>query len=255
MIRKLYKKGLNFTSRVITNNFSRKNFKIHNKIPLISFTFDDFPQSAIRSGLELLNKYNLNATFYISFGLLNKDTVVGKICNSEDIERIVNSKNELGCHTYNHRGAFEQSDDEFENSIIENQKYLEKNFSQLSFKIFAYPKGQIKISTKYIVQKYFICSRSSNPGINKKTVDLNLLKGTRIYGDVKNFELIKKFIDLNLIEKGWLIFYTHDVAKKPSPFGCTPALFEEVLKYSVMSSSKILTVGDASTLINFPGVL
>ena len=249
---KLYKKGCNFANRFITTRLVRKDFVISQNKPVISFTFDDFPQSAAEVGLDLLNKYNIRATFYISFGLLEKDSVVGKICNLNNIETLVNSGHNLGCHTFNHRGAFEQSTLNFENSLIENQNYLRKIYPEFKFSVFSYPKGQVKPATKKLVQKYYIASRGIIPGINKDKIDLNLLKGTSIYGDIDNFNCCKKFIDLNISANGWLIFYTHDIDKYPSPFGCTPELFEKVLKYSLNSGAEVIDIEHACNLIHTP---
>ena len=43
-------------------------------------------------------------------------------------------------------------------------------------------------------------------------------------------------------QKGWLIFYTHDVRPNPSQYGCTPELFEFAVSHAAHSGSRILTV-------------
>lgn len=246
----LYKKGFNFTSRFIAQRFARQDFNIKMDKPIISFTFDDFPKNAAETGLELLMKYNAKATYYISFGLISKMTASGKICEIRDVERIIQTGNSLGCHTFNHRGAFEQNSSEFENSLLDNQKFLKDNFSSSDFSVFSFPKGQVNLKSKKIVQKYYKCSRGIIPGINNGNVDLNLLRGTRIYGGIQNINWCKTFIDQNSRQNGWLIFYTHDISGEPSKFGCTPALFEEVLKYSAETDSKILDVTETCRLLN-----
>ena len=122
---------------------------------------------------------------------------------------------------------------------------MQNTFPQLKFSVFSYPRGQVKPRTKEIVQKYYKCARGISPGINIGRVDLNLLKGTRIYGGKGNFGWIKKFIDHNRQENGWLIFYTHDVCALPTQYGCTPDFFEDVLRYSKESGAVILTVEEA----------
>ena len=241
----LYRKGINSINRFISQNFAKNNFKIDLDRPIISFTFDDFPKTAAQKGLDLLTKYGLKATYYISFGLIDKDTATGRICSIKDVESVIKSGNDIGCHTFNHLGAYEQSFSAFENSIKENQRFVQDAFPQLKFSVFSYPKGQVKPQTKKIVQRYFKCSRGIIPGINKGKIDLNLLKSTRIYGHKANFEWSKKFIHQNVKENGWLIFYTHDVSPEPTPYGCTPNLFEKVLNYSRESGAIILTVEEA----------
>ena len=252
MINDLFSRVISFTNKQITRKISRNNFKIKLNKPIISFTFDDFPQSAANVGLELLSKYGVKGTFYISFNLIDKVTPTGKNCSIEDIKRIIETGNNLGCHTYNHLGAFEQSNTDFEESLVNNQRYLKKLFPELNFSVFSYPKGQVKASTKKITQKYFTCSRGISPGINNHKVDLNLLNGTSIYGEQKTFSKHKRYIDQNLAENGWLIFYTHDLSDKPTRFGTTPALFEKILKYSIEVGSEVLTIEETGKLLNFP---
>ncbi len=45
--------------------------------------------------------------------------------------------------------------------------------------------------------------------------------------------------------RGWLVFATHDVEANPSRYGCTPELFERVLRWSVHSGARILPVARA----------
>jgi len=250
----LFNKGYNSFNRLISKNFVKNNFEIKNNKAIISFTFDDFPESTTRIGLELLEKHGVKATYYISFGLINKNTATGRIAGIEDIKRIVENGNDLGCHTFNHLGVYEQSSVSFENSLIENNKFLLNNFPEKNFSVFSYPKGQINLKAKKIVQKYFNCSRGIVPGINSGIIDLNLLKGTRLYGNEFNFDWSKKFIDQNKKENSWLIFYTHDISSNPTPYGCTPNLFEKVFKYSRESGAMILSIEEACNLLKIPKI-
>src|SRR5262249_45208109 len=64
------------------------------------------------------------------------------------------------------------------------------------------------------------------------------------------FEAIKQTVDGNVRAKGWLIFATHDVCDQPTRFGCSPSLFEEVVRYSINSGATVLPVSRALNLIN-----
>lgn len=44
---------------------------------------------------------------------------------------------------------------------------------------------------------------------------------------------------------GWLVFATHDVCESPTPFGCKPAFFEEVVRFAAESGARILPLGQA----------
>ena len=49
----------------------------------------------------------------------------------------------------------------------------------------------------------------------------------------------------------WLIFYTHDVDKQPSKYGCTPGLFEAALETALAEHRDILSVRNALGMIGF----
>jgi hypothetical protein len=58
-------------------------------------------------------------------------------------------------------------------------------------------------------------------------------------------QTLKNLIDENCRARGWLIFSTHDVDSHPTPYGCTPEFFEEIVQYTAQSDARILTVVDA----------
>ena len=43
--------------------------------------------------------------------------------------------------------------------------------------------------------------------------------------------------------RGWLIFYTHDVSERPSPYGCTPEKLRFVVRRAKEIGASILPVG------------
>jgi hypothetical protein len=44
---------------------------------------------------------------------------------------------------------------------------------------------------------------------------------------------------------GWLIFYGHDVAERPSPYGCAPALLNHALETAARRKIPALTMAEA----------
>ena len=44
--------------------------------------------------------------------------------------------------------------------------------------------------------------------------------------------------------KAWLILYTHDVADRPSPFGCTPAALGRLMDRAQAADFDIVTVAE-----------
>jgi hypothetical protein len=44
---------------------------------------------------------------------------------------------------------------------------------------------------------------------------------------------------------GWLIFYSHDVTDRPSPYGCSPALLAHALRAAAKRKIPALTMAEA----------
>jgi hypothetical protein len=63
-----------------------------------------------------------------------------------------------------------------------------------------------------------------------------------LYGDLDQFEKTRQLILENEGRKSWLIFYSHDVRSKPSPYGCTPSLLESTAAFALQRGCRILTV-------------
>jgi hypothetical protein len=62
-------------------------------------------------------------------------------------------------------------------------------------------------------------------------------------------DLIEAAIEENASRKGWLIFATHDICESPSPYGCTPELFEQVVAWSVASGAQVVPVAEALDIL------
>src|SRR5262245_58876391 len=77
-------------------------FVVQPQVPLISFTFDDFPRSALMAGGTILNRFGLAGTYYASLGLAGKQEPSGQIFFHEDLTQLFERGHELGCHTFSH---------------------------------------------------------------------------------------------------------------------------------------------------------
>src|SRR5947207_11316553 len=68
--------------------------------PIISFTFDDFPRSALHTGGAILERFGVRGTYYASLGLMGRTAPTGPIFLREDLPVLIAQGHELGCHTY-----------------------------------------------------------------------------------------------------------------------------------------------------------
>jgi peptidoglycan/xylan/chitin deacetylase (PgdA/CDA1 family) len=250
----LIRKSLQFIEKKVLISKNENLISIGSKGPVISFSFDDFPVSAAQRGAEILSKYNVRATYYISLGKVGQDTNVGKICDIEGIRNLIEDGHEIGNHTYEHVNMNHSSINIFEESILKNDKEFKKFFKAESFETLSYPYGVGTKDTIRIAKKYFRCARTTNKGINYNRINLFMLKANPVYGNGDEFDEIENLINLNIKKNGWLNLYTHDVDDNHSEFGCSPEYFERVVKCAVESGAKISTLIEACDFYGVPSL-
>ena len=225
--------------------FCRRPLRIRTDVPIISFTFDDFPRSALSMGGAILKRYGQTGTYYVSCGLMGSHGPGGAMLTREDIETLLRDGHELGCHTYDHLDSWASRPDQFEESIVKNQRALSKMCPGAAFKTFAYPISLPRPQNKKRAERYFACCRCGGQKYNVKRADGNYLCSFFLEQSRDNPEAVRGLIEESCAAKGWLIFSTHDISETPSPWGCTPGYFENVVRWSADSGARILPVYQA----------
>ena len=231
----------------------RRPVKISLDRPLISFTFDDYPVSSLVSGGAILHKRDLRGTYYVAMGLLGGDSPSGAIVSPDHVQVTLNQGHELGCHTFAHNDSWSTDPSVFEDSILRNRSALHDLVPNADFKSFSYPLRFPHPLIKRAAGRHFSCCRGGSQRTNTRTADLNQLSAYFLEKARGNSREVRDLIDQNRELNGWLIFATHDIASNPSPYGCTPKFFEEVVEYAIASGARILPVGEALQVItNLP---
>jgi peptidoglycan/xylan/chitin deacetylase (PgdA/CDA1 family) len=222
----------------------RKPINISTPQPLISFTFDDFPRTALVAGGAILNRYGASGTYYVSLGILGEDSPSGPLCTSDDLVQLREQRHELGCHTFSHCNSWDTESTVFEHSIIQNRDALKGLFPDAEFKSFSYPMSEPHPITKLKTGRHFQCCRAGGQTLNLGTADLNQLSAYFLEKSRNRIQDVKDIIDLNHQKNGWIIFATHDIRRQPGPYGCVPEFFEEVVRYA-SSRGRVLPVDKA----------
>src|SRR5437870_5577238 len=70
-----------------------------------SFTFDDFPKSALTVGGAILEKYEARATYYTAMQLAGTQNHLGPMFEVDDIAAAHRAGHEIACHTFSHLGC------------------------------------------------------------------------------------------------------------------------------------------------------
>lgn len=231
--------------RTVSTAFSRRPIKMQNTAPLISFTFDDFPRSALEVGGRILLDHGVFGTYYVALGLLDRDEPVGRICSAENVKDTLAQGHELGCHTYGHCDAWKTDPRSFEEAILDNRRALECILPGAKFTTMSYPINMPRPDTKSRAGRHFSGCRGGGQRINLGVLDTNYLAAFFLEQSVNDSGAIWSMIERNRDEGGWLIFVTHDIANHPTKYGCTPSFFEGVVRRAVESGAKVLPVRKA----------
>jgi peptidoglycan/xylan/chitin deacetylase (PgdA/CDA1 family) len=231
--------------RMCADHLFRRPFVINSSGALVSFTFDDFPHTALTVGGSILKQFGGVGTYYVSLDLAGKHDASGPMFTTGDLVRLREQGHELGCHTFAHYDSSETASSVFLDSVATNQRALEALFPGASFRTFSFPKSAPRARTKSGVGRRFECCRGGGQTFNTGTADLNYLRAFFLEQAKGDLGAVRRVIDQNRNAQGWLIFATHDVCEHPSLYGCTPDFFEAVVRYAVSSGATILPVVQA----------
>lgn len=210
--------------------------------PIVTFTFDDFPRSALTVGAEILESFGARATYYVSMSLMNTTNDLGEQFRIEDLFSLQDRGHEPANHTLSHLSARRVACDVFMRDVTKGEQAIREGIGLSESGNFAYPYGDVTLKVKRMLGPRLTSCRGTRGGLNGPDADLNLLRANSLYGGIERADEARRLILDNEKQRGWLIFYSHDVAKKPSPFGCTPQLLEAVCSFASVREVRFMTV-------------
>lgn len=218
--------------------------------PLVSFCFDDFPRSAYLIGGTILRSCGARGTYYAAAGLINSRNELGEQMTRDDIFSLLEDGHELGTHTFSHISGRRAGTRRFEDDVQRGREAI-RELTGTDPENFAYPYGHVTTRLKKKIGAEMRSCRGIFGGINSQWADLNLLRANSLYGASDRTPEVKSLLEENQRQKGWLIFYTHDVSSTPSQFGCTPSLLEECVYLANERGASIVTIGQALDCIQY----
>jgi len=229
---------------------TRKRLRL--KAPLVSFTFDDVPDSAAVNGAAILERYGVRGTFYISGGLAGRRYEPWAFASPAALRPLVEAGHEIGCHTYSHPDMQWTSWPEIQSELAQNSRFLAEHLD-ITPRNFAYPYGSVGLFQKYRMAVGFDSCRGVYEGVNAGYLDLGQLRAVRLYDDLLGAEGVERWLDEAASRQGWLIFYTHDVADPPSDQGTSLRLLDDAIRQSIARGYQIVTVTEALRIANARG--
>jgi peptidoglycan/xylan/chitin deacetylase (PgdA/CDA1 family) len=211
---------------------------------IVSFTFDDAPESAASEGAPILEALGIRGTYYLCGGLLGGQGDLTPLLDRRQAEALARAGHEIGCHTYAHSDVRYIDWPSLESDLRKDAETL----SEISGGVprnFAYPFGGISFGKKLRLQSRFETCRGIYPGINAGRIDTGLLKAVPLYSSTLDEEGVRRWIDEAVTTSGWLIFFTHDVSERPTPYGVTPDLLRVAAAAAVEAGCACIPVAEA----------
>jgi peptidoglycan/xylan/chitin deacetylase (PgdA/CDA1 family) len=226
-------------------HFRVEPYRLRNATPMVSFTFDDVPRSAATVGAAILEAHDARGTFYVIGSQVGTSSALWDMVDGDDVVALHRRGHEIACHTFSHKRACDLDAGKLNAEIECNQQYLRSLDASIRIENFAYPFGYGSFVRKRQLKTLFRSCRSIVPGINSGTIDLQFLRAMPLIDRRIDSDGIERAFDRAQTDNGWLIFYTHDVADAPSPYGCSPALLNEALEAASRRKIPVLNMAEA----------
>lgn len=241
--------------------------KIHNKLAVLdrtraipmtagsavaSFTFDDFPVSAVDTGAKILEDNGLHGTFFACAEFFGKHVDGLDYYDAEHLRRLRDGGHEIGCHSFRHILHSQLSGQEVKTLLQKSRAFLQDTLgADYILSSFAYPYGDVSLSAKAVASREYAICRGVHPGLNSGNIDLAQLNSVGICANTWDETMIAEQIDRAVEQKSWIIFTTHDVSDDCTPYGCTAQMLEWTIRKVQAAGIPIKTCRSAAAYCVF----
>ena len=214
---------LNRVSRHIPGRLVR----LKNAGPIVTFTFDDVPDTAATDGASLIEAAGARATFFVATSLFGVVTPHWRVATEEDVARLSGCGHEIGLHSHGHLPA-----------ALMDRKSFARDFDEASRRVariaptrnYAYPYGFASPLHRGTLSRRVRSSRTTHPGLNCGRVDPHFLRS--------------QVLDQTLT--------MHDVRPRPSAWGCTPELLRHAVEGAENRGMALCTMDQALDACGLP---
>ena len=228
-----------------------KPLVMRNLAPLVTFTFDDVPDSAYINGAAVLEQHGLRGTFYVASGTCGHKDAYWRVIGADQVRALYDAGHEIGCHTFSHVRVEDLDAQRMDEECAQNLRRLRELCPGIALTNFCYPFGRASLPRKMQLQKRFDSCRGVYQGINAGTADLGMLRAIDLYDRTLTPDKLRRVLRETRERNGWLIFTTHDVADKPSWIGCSPRLLADTIAAVQAENMQCLPIRDALKAIGY----
>lgn len=211
--------------------------------PMVTFAFDDPPKTAVDAGAAILEQRGLRGTYFVAAGLAGQDSPFGLYADDADTQRLHAAGHEIACHTYSHLDCGQASGPAILADVERNAEALKAIGIEPT--TFAYPYGDVSPAAKAAIGKRFGILRALHHGLVETGSDLNQAPAVGIEGPDGELTALH-WLREAARQHAWLILFTHDVKRDPSPFGCTPAALERLADAALSMGFEVVTAAEGA---------
>lgn len=196
--------------------------------PVVTFTFDDFPKSAL-NGADIIEKHGGRAGFYACTSFMGqRSPVMGEMFDAATLAELRERGHEVGAHTHSHLDCARAHLGVIERDIGENLVALAEAGHDETVSAFAFPYGETSYVAKQWVGDVFATGRGILPGVNAGDVDRSQLRAVELGASAMHRRRAMAALESCIEAKAWLFFFTHDVGVTPTSYGAPADLIEEL---------------------------
>lgn len=232
-------------SNRLVRHIPTKRVDVKTHTPIVTFTFDDVPQTASSVGARILDEAGVKGTFYLSGSFIDTVEDGEQMVTSAECESLVARGHELACHTFSHRRLVTFSKQELEKDLAKNEQALAAFDHRQTPRNFSVPFGKSYLPSQSTLKRQFRSSRGILPGVNRHNTDLYHLLAVELRPDTQFLDAADQWLDSVIENPGWLIFFTHDVSDNPSFYGCPRERLQALVQKSLSAGCRIMTVDAA----------
>ncbi|MBX3511564.1 MAG: polysaccharide deacetylase family protein [Hyphomonadaceae bacterium] len=219
--------------------------------PVVSFSFDDFPRSALTVGGALLKAQGALGTYFAAGRFAGVCEGGIDYFTDDDVRQATEDGHEIGCHTFGHVRLPHAATAEIEATLAENAAYVRRIAPETELTSFAYPFGHVSPTRKAMMGRRFPVCRGIWPGVNAGRIDMAQLRAVPLEQNSFGKLDIDAFIEEAVRRNGWLVFFSHDISEAPSPYGYKPSELERVIRAVASRGVEILPIKAAAARVRF----
>lgn len=203
-------------SKETVNTFSNKKSESKNK-KKVYLTFDDGPSVNTAKILDILDKYDAKATFFVVYRKGDK--------NKKLYKRIVNEGHTIGVHSFTHKYKIMYSSEKaFRNDVLKLRKYI-YDVTGVKTNFYRFPGGSGNRVSKVDIKKCINILKKES----MLYYDWNVENGDATGKKLSDKQLINNVVN-NVKTKNTPIVLMHDAADKNSTVKTLPTIIKILKK-------------------------